>query len=265
MDIQSGANSMYASWSDDKYRIRLYHADCFDVFPHLEGTIEAVVSDPPYGVAYEGGHFHSGDVAIQRKTRPLEGDKEDVYSRVMNPLFRLCKGPVYLFYSTSKTLEVFKSIDEANGQVHALIIWHKTNAKYAAMGAQYKNRYEPLVYCKAKGGNLMWCGPSNECTLWEMPRDASNKYHPTQKPVRLMERIIGNHTSDTILDPFMGSGSTGVACVNLGRSFVGIEKDRHHYETAISRITEAILDSQDGPLFATHKPEQLTIENLVDN
>ena len=67
------------------------------------------------------------------------------------------------------------------------------------------------------------------------------RYHPTQKPLALMTWIVENYTNptDTILDPFMGSGTTGVACVQTGRNFIGIEKDRGYYEIAEKRIKEA--------------------------
>lgn len=68
----------------------------------------------------------------------------------------------------------------------------------------------------------------------------SDRCHPTEKPVPLMEELVGKVIGQTIIDPFMGSGTTGVACVNLGRSFIGIEFEKKYFDTACRRIEEAV-------------------------
>ena len=78
----------------------------------------------------------------------------------------------------------------------------------------------------------------NKRTMWKCK---DKRYHPTQKPTELLEILITTYTKqgDTILDPFMGSGSTGVACVNTGRNFIGMELDHNYFEIAKQRIEEA--------------------------
>ena len=85
-----------------------------------------------------------------------------------------------------------------------------------------------------------------------------NQDHDTVKPISLMKCIVKTSTreSDTILDPFMGSGTTGVACVNLGRKFIGIERERKYFDIAVSRISQAIIDKQGGEMFAKHVPDK---------
>ena len=186
---------------------------------------EMCFTDPPYGINYEGGHFHSGDVNIKRKREKLANDDSDqIYQDVIPVISSFTDGPCYTWFADRKPLKLFESVI-ASGEIHAQIIWHKTNAKYAAMGAQYKQRHEPCLYWKPKGSTLRWCGPSDERTIWEMKRDAKNEHHPTQKPVELAERAINNHESKTVLDLFGGSGSTLIACEKTDRKCFMMELD----------------------------------------
>jgi DNA modification methylase len=186
---------------------------------------EMCFTDPPYGINYEGGHFHSGDVNIKRKREKLANDDSDqIYQDVIPVISSFTDGPCYTWFADRKPLKLFESVI-AVGEIHAQIIWHKTNATYAAMGAQYKQRHEPCLYWKPKGSTLRWCGPSDERTIWEMKRDSRNEHHPTQKPVELAERAINNHEAKTVLDLFGGSGSTLIASENTGRKCFMMELD----------------------------------------
>jgi DNA modification methylase len=103
------------------------------------------------------------------------------------------------------------------------------------MNAQYKQRHEPCLYFKPKGSTLRWCGPSDECTLWEIKRDAVNEYHPTQKPIALPERAICNHDVSLVLDPFLGSGTTIIAAHRTGRRCYGCEISPEYCEIILQR------------------------------
>ena len=196
---------------------------------------DMVFTDPPYGVNYEGGHFHSGNVNIKRKREKLANDSDDqIYAEVVPLIASFCDGPCYTWFADTKPLKLYQAV-EAVGQIHALIIWHKTNATYAAMNAQYKQRHEPCLYWKPKGSTLRWCGVSTEATLWEMKRDATNNFHPTQKPVELAERAINNHKVQTVLDLFGGSGSTLIACERTKRHCRMMELDPAYVDTIVKR------------------------------
>jgi len=195
-------------------------------------------TDPPYGVDYEGGH-HS--LTGQKPREKLAGDDTpELYPKVTPIIAQFVDGPCYMWFAATKGRCVIEAV-EAVGQLHAMLIWNKTNATYAAMNAQYKNRHEPCLYWKPNGSTLRWDGPTTECTVWDIKRDAQNCYHPTQKPLSLMKWVLLNYTNegDTILDPFMGSGTTGVACVQTGRNFIGIEIDPDYFAIAERRIKEA--------------------------
>jgi len=196
---------------------------------------DMVFTDPPYGVNYEGGHFHSGDVKIKRKREKLANDGDaEIYKKLCPVVADNCNGPCYMWFADCKGDTIFSAVS-AVGEIHAMIIWHKTNATYAAMNAQYKVRHEPCLYWKPKGKTLSWCGSSKENTLWEMKKESSNKLHPTQKPVELAERAIRNHTAKTVLDLFGGSGSTLIACEKTGRKCYMMELDPHYIDVIVTR------------------------------
>lgn len=193
---------------------------------------EMLFTDPPYGINYEGGHF------VVRKREKLSGDEDaQIYTRFMPLVPKFVDGPCYTWFAFAKCRQVVEVVEavEAVGELHSLIIWHKTNATYAAMNAQYKQRHEPCMYWKPKGSTLRWCGPTDEHTVWEMKRDGRNDLHPTQKPVALAARAIGNHTAQTVLDLFAGSGSTLIACETLERQCFAMELNEHYCNVILER------------------------------
>lgn len=197
---------------------------------------DMVFTDPPYGVNYEGGHFHSGDVKIKRKREKLASDNTTaIYFDFLPVMLKFVDGACYMWFADSKAVDVYNALRDNNCDTHALIIWHKTNATYAAMNAQYKQRHEPCVYFKPKGSTLRWCGDSKESTLWSQDRDGINDFHPTQKPVALAEKAIKNHTAKSVLDLFLGSGSTLIACEKTGRTCYGMELSEAYVDVIIKR------------------------------
>tara|TARA_R100000306_G_scaffold60427_1_gene60512 strand:+ start:1085 stop:1783 length:699 start_codon:yes stop_codon:yes gene_type:complete len=219
--------------------ITLYHGDCREILPGLP-PVDMVLTDPPYGVNYEGGHMN------ERKRDAIIGDDGNVYSWAVPLAFNACVGPCYFFFAVTRSLDVFSAVSKARGQVHAMLVWHKTNAKYAAMNAQYKQRHEPILYCKGPNAKTMWCGPTTEATVWDMARDPENTFHPTQKPVEVMERAIGNHDAAIVLDPFSGSGSTLVAAKHLHRKAIGVEIEERYCEMTANRLAQGVLPFPDG-------------------
>ena len=199
---------------------------------------EMMFTDPPYGVGYDGGHFHSGDVNIKRSRDRLAGDDDaSVYAKFLRLALSVVDGPCYMFFAGSRGEAVYPAVVQSGGEIHALIIWHKVNATYAAMNAQYKQRHEPCLYFKPNGRTLRWCGPTDENTLWEIKRDAVNDNHPTQKPLALPLRALGNHSADTVFDPFLGSGTTMVAAEQLGRICYGMEIEPKYVAVTLERMS----------------------------
>lgn len=118
-----------------------------------------------------------------------------------------------------------------------LIIWEKSNPSPMNGTKIWLSGIECCVYGKRSNATFnLHC----KNTVLKYPC-GRNKLHPTQKPIELMEYLIqaSSNEGDTVFDPFMGSGSTGVACVNLNRDFIGIELDENYFKIAKQRIEEA--------------------------
>lgn len=195
---------------------------------------DMVFTDPPYGVLYSGGVQFTKDGVEEDNRKKLENDSDvSIYGRVARVIKAYLDGPAYIWFSFSNAKGTIDAID-AIGNISALIIWNKTNAKYGALNAHYKQRHEPCLYVKC-GKNMRWSGPTDERTVWDMKRDPRNDLHPTQKPVELAERAIGNHSAKTVLDLFLGSGSTLIACEKTNRKCYGMEIDPHYCSVIINR------------------------------
>lgn len=182
----------------------------------LDGvTVGCVWTDPPYGVEYVGGRNPKSN----KPREALAGDDADIYAAAL-PLIAKAAAPdaaLYLWFAGSRGADAYAAVEAAGFRVSALIVWHKLNAHYGAFMAHYMPKHEPCIF--AVKGSPEWCGPTNEVTVWEYDQPARNELHPTQKPVALAERAIGNSTKAgrKVLDPFGGSGTTLIAAENLGR------------------------------------------------
>jgi len=197
---------------------------------------DMVFTDPPYGVSYTGGVIHGNKINNNHKREMLKNDEIDLYADfiALLPLV-IDNGPLYIFYATRNSYEIFKPLHENGIDIMAVLAWIKINTGYADMNSHYKNRYEPCVYAKV-GKSTNWIGPTDENTTWEIEKDRNNKLHPTQKPISVPERAIKNHKADLIMDFFSGSGSTMVAAHQLKRKCYGMELDPKYCQVIIDRM-----------------------------
>jgi DNA modification methylase len=225
-------------WVLENHRLMCGDSTSIDAVQKMMNGSNAdmMFTDPPYGVNYEGGHFHSGDVNIKRKREKLaDDDTTAIYPAFLPVALSVVDGPCYMWFAGSKARDVYNAVYDNECDVHALIIWHKTNATYAAMNAQYKQRHEPCLYFKPKGSTLRWCGETTEATVWSQDRDGINEFHPTQKPVALAAKALKNHEAATVLDMFCGSGSTLIAAEQLGRKCYGMEISPAYCDVIVKR------------------------------
>jgi site-specific DNA-methyltransferase (adenine-specific) len=215
--------------------IVIYNADCRDILPLLD-PVGLVLTDPPYGVDYDGG------TTIREK---LEGDKTpSLYAQTLPLIRKIAKDDAafYIFYADGDAA-VLAAVLAAGLVVRNNLIWNKHMAQFGALSAQYKQKHEPFLYCHIKGKSPKWRGATNEVTVWDIRRESTNFFHPTQKPVGLFRKCIENNTepNDIILDPFMGSGTALVAAKQLGRKAIGIEIEERYCEIAAQRLSQEVL------------------------
>jgi len=213
-----------------------------DVARLMDGAVaEMMFTDPPYGIDYSGGiqFMKDGTSKTNNREKLINDNSTAIYTDFLPVALSVVDGPCYMWFIGSKGKDVYNAVHDNGCEVHCLIIWHKTNATYAAMNAHYKSRHEPCLYFKPKGSTLRWCGSTTEATVWDQARDGINEFHPTQKPIALASKAIGNHDAKTVLEMFGGSGSTLIACEQLGRKCYAMEISPKYCDVIIQRWENA--------------------------
>lgn len=253
-----GENAGVLEAKEDDYEIPetiktdIVRGDLFEIGPHrllcgdstkaedverLMGGEKAdmVFTDPPYGVDYSGGiQFTDEGVKKEQRSRLENDHNERIYEDFLPLIPTITSGPVYTWFADTKAEGIYRIISKI-GEIHALLIWVK-NGGYGALNACYKQKHEPCLFWKPKGGKLNFVGDSTECTIWEIKKDGINEFHPTQKPVALAARAIGNHSGYIVADPSLGSGTTMVAAHQLNRKCYGMEIDEKYCQVIIDRM-----------------------------
>ena len=214
---------------------RLICGDCTDkaVVDRLMGgeLVNLIVTDPPYGVNYEGGANN------EVKREKLSGDGDTIlYHEFLDVAPIEDKCALYMWHADRRANEVYDAAIFAGFEIRSQIIWHKLKAHYGAWMAQYKQKHEPCIYCVKNAPEFT--GATNEVTVWEYDQPSRNEFHPTQKPIELMERAIGNHPYKLIYEPFCGSGTTIIACERLNRKCRAVEISPAYCAVSIQRWAE---------------------------
>ena len=216
--------------------IELHLGDCLEVMKSIpDKSIDAVITDPPYS---SGGYQESGKTSgsigtRSTKTIMLDNLSTRGYLRLMTRVLRATDADeFYVFTDWKMWISTFDAFEDSGIRVRNMLVWDKLQM---GMGMPWRNQHELIAFGKRTAGNIRSgkCGNVIKC------KRSGNVNHPTEKPVELIKQILLNCPADTILDPFMGSGSVGVACVQTGRSFIGIEIDPTYYAIAEKRIQEA--------------------------
>ena len=223
---------------------RLILGDCLEVMP-LIGKVDAVVTDPPYELSSSGpGSSHFG--------MSLSKFDGDAYKSIVNGLdyiklfdgFNTVQQPLsgFAFCSNKQVSKLMAECERRNLST-TLLVWHKTNSAPFANGV-WRGDIEYIVHFRGKGATFNG-GATDKTKVLPHPI-VIDKAHPTVKPQKIIQRLILNcsNNGDTILDTFMGSGTTLVACAKLGRKGIGIEMDPDYFEIACKRV-QAAYDQPD--------------------
>ena len=232
----------------------LYLGDCIEILPALP-KVDAVITDPPYLLSDSGpGASHFG-MSLNKFD---SGEYKDIVNgfdveAVFSLLENIC-APFNLFcFCSNRQISKIMAHHEAKGRAVTLCVWHKTNAAPFANGV-WRGDIEYVVHAKDSGaifvGNAV---EKKKVSEHPLVQDAA---HPTVKPLAILDKYVGicSLPGQAILDPFMGSGTTGVAALQLGRSFIGIERDPAYFAIACKRIEQAVAQ---GQLFAPEPPKQI--------
>ena len=240
----------------EKMEVKLYNQDCIVAMKEIGGaSVDLIVTDPPYNL---GNFMKNRGTNLQTMRDNFFGaagwdDMEfEEWEEVMNDFFKesarvLKKGGAVIVFMALTKVETIIRLAEKHGFYYKTTgIWHKTNPMPRNMNLHFVNSTEAWLYFTYKTRTGVF---NNDGAMFHdfvetsVTANGERRYgkHPTQKPESLMKHFINllSNPHDWVLDPFMGSGTTGVAAKRLERNFIGVELDENYFKMASQRIQEA--------------------------
>lgn len=216
----------------------IHNMDCIEGLREIpDGSVDLIVTDPPYYFSRTEG------AGIYGKTRPYYKELKNLASGISNEMLDvLCQKMkavnIYIWCNKAMLRQLFDYFEDRNCLTE-LLTWHKSNPIPACCN-KYLSDTEYLFFAKDKGVKIY--GSYETKRKWyvsDLNTKDKNKYnHPTIKPLNIIKNIIINSSrkGDIVLDPFMGSGTTAVACKLTGRHYIGFEIDSEYHRISLDRI-----------------------------
>lgn len=228
-----------------KYENKIIHADCMDILKQLpDKCIDLVLTDPPYLYHnIKAGSNSRLSKQITNAFKDLENIKDGISLEFCEEIMRIqSKINAYIWCSKEQIIDYLDFFVVKNNCSFDILCWYKINAM-----PTYNNKYltdkEYCLYFR-KGGYCMPKDYEHAKTIFYEPiniKDKTKYKHPTIKPLKIFEILISNSTklNSVVLDCFSGSGTTAVACHNLKRRFICIERDIDYYKASVERLENA--------------------------
>lgn len=228
--------------------VEIYCGDCLDILPWLK--VDAVITDPPYEDVMQRAVGKFARLRSDGKTgagAKRKGFGFDAVDGIRDETARLCcqasAGWVILFTLAEGVRAWRDAVQAAGGKYDTCLAWIKPDSAPRFNGQGAARGFECAVTAWAGTGYRRWNGGGKR-GVYTFPCNPPDRtgLHPTEKPVALMSALLADYTNpgQTVLDPFAGSGTTGVAAIRLGRHFIGIENNPEYYDAARRRLTKAL-------------------------
>ena len=226
-------------------KVKLINGNCLDILKNIPNeSIDLIVTDPPYPTTSRGNAGNSGGMLqkdINKKGKVFTYN--NINCKEYAPEFyRLLKDGSHCYVMTNhiNLIDMLNTFTDVGFHFIKSLIWNKGNK---IMGQYYMSQYEYILFFrKGKGKKINNCGTSDILSISnKKTKDKDGKnIHDTEKPVELMEVLVNNSSQENelVLDPFMGVGSTGIACIKNNRNFIGMELDEKYFNIAKNRIEE---------------------------
>ena len=225
---------------------KIYNMDCIEGMRNLpDGCIDLIVTDPPYRITSRGACGTASGYITKDKSKKgkiFEHNDIDIKDYI-DEFYRILKDNTqcYIMTNNHNIYHFLDVIEKSKFHFTKCLIWDRQNKICCQY---YMNQYEFIIFMrKGKGKMINNCSCSD---IISIPNNRSknpdgSNVHDSEKPVELMKVLVTNSSleGDVVLDPFMGSGSTAIACAISGRKFVGFELDEKYYTIAKKRIDEA--------------------------
>jgi len=244
---------------------RLILGDCLEVMPAL-GKVSHVISDPPYEAVMQrkwGVLSHGGNSAHVRHEALGFQAIDEIRADVTQKMVASCGGWLIAFCMAEGVRAWRDEIEASGAKYKRALVWIKPDAMPQFNGQGPSVGHEMMVSAWCGQGFSRWNGGGRPGTFIFTKNTPGGADHPTQKPLPLIQELVGlfSNPAETILDPFMGSGTTGVACVKTGRKFIGIELDPDYFDIACKRIRDAYAQPD---MFVDHTPSLAQQLNILD-
>lgn len=221
----------------------LMFGDCLERMKEIpDASVDLCVSDTPYKLTGGG----KGDGVNSKRPKGILQDNTQLmkvpkFKEWLPDLYRVMKDGthIYLMCNFLNLNQLMNDVQDAGFKTVNLLVWEKNNCTPSQF--YMKNcEYSLLI---RKGGSKYINNIGASKTVHKFDNIIGNKVHPTEKPIELMKFYIENSSNkgDTVLDMFMGSGSTGIACLNANRSFIGIETDEKYFDIAANRMSDCLI------------------------
>lgn len=194
-------------------------------------------TDPPYNVDY--GNHGGRRPGIRRRTianDSMDAEAWETFVRAWAAhLLRFTDGAVYSCMSSKELPLLSRVFAELGGHWSDTLVWAKD--AFTLGRADYQRQYEPIWYGWREGAKRQWAGGRKQGDIWEVDRPRTSELHPTMKPLELVERALENSSrrGDLVLDPFVGSGTTVIACERTGRRARAVELDPRYCDVVVAR------------------------------
>ena len=228
---------------------KIYNCDCLEGMKHIpNASIDLIVTDPPYELETQGGGIFDAKGAYKaygghnpRKVMKNIANITDGFDNaVLDECCRVMKKiNIYIWCSQKQIMKYLDYFVTKKGCNWDLLAWHKSNP-VPACGNKYLSDTEFCLFFREKGVQLFGTFETKRKFWLQESNTADNELwgHPTIKPLNMIQQLIINSSEDgqTVLDPFMGSGTTAVACIKEKRHFIGFELNKDYYDKACRRI-----------------------------
>ena len=227
--------------------VELYKGDCLELLKEIkDSSIDLICTDIPYELENHGGTSSALASRCARMRDSVEFIANGIdYDKVFEEFVRVCKIPNMIIFCSNLQIGKIISFFSAKELKTDLLVWEKSNPAPLCNG-KYISDLEYIIYVHDKGSPfnndvpIKW---KRKCKVYPIMID-KDKLHPTQKPLKLMNELVMTHSfeNQVVLDPFMGSGTTGVVCVSNKRNFIGMELDENYFNISKKRIEESQCD-----------------------
>lgn len=243
--------------------IKIENKDCLNFLKNIpDNSIDLIVTDPPYNwshknkidrIAFKKGSIKrrkSVDMDFGEWDYQNEKELEEFTNKWIKEAMRILKptGSIYVFYSKEEIIFLKRAIEKNGGYWKSEIIWHKTNPTPNFRKRSYTSSIEAVGYAVKNKGEFTF----NFKTQKEMHnflesgicQGKERTKHPTQKPLWIVKHFIevSSNKKDVVLDCFLGSGTTAVACKGLGRDCLGCEISKEYYDISMERLKQECLE-----------------------